>query len=178
MLAAMRRFRALLLVIGLVAVAACSGDDDTGGDASAGTDAAPGSTADGSSDDAPAEIDCDALADPHFVLVDSAQILASMVSNSQFELVAEGAVDVDFADIRAAISALRPLDDVENPLGSVDESLDRLDRVAELAGVAIADPDPESTEAFAEIQPLIADGASFLGAIGPVNYAYGEACAS
>lgn len=122
------------------------------------------------------DLDCDALSDAHFTLGRSAQLLASLVSNAQFEAVADGVVDLDFGEVRMAVTALRPLDAVENPLGSVDEALDRFGRVTDLGAEAISSPDPESTRAFAEIQPLIDDSASFLGALGPVNYAFGEAC--
>lgn len=171
------------ILIPLVALllAACAGDGD---------DAAPTTTAEptnttitttiaGELVDPPppaaTDIDCEAMADPLFELSFSNQFLAQLVSNDQFELIADGTVDVDFAAVREAVAALRPLDSVENPLGSVDEGLDRIDRAAALAAVAAESDDPESTAAFAELQTVIGDDAAFIGSIGPVNYAFGEA---
>ena len=173
MLMPMRRLSVLFVVTALLASACSSDETATNGPSPTSSSTRPTETV---ADGDVREIDCDALRDPLFTLVSSAQLLVSLVSNSQFELVADGVVDVDFAGIRGAIADLRPLVRVDNPLGSVDDSLDRFDRVAALADEAIGDPDPESTRAFADIQPIIADDAAFLGGIGPVNYAYGEAC--
>lgn len=164
--------RSAIAALAVVVLALVGCGDDDGGDG----DAATSSTSAASTPPAATEIDCDAMMDAQFELSFSNQYLASLVSNAQFELIDDGTIDVDFDAIREAIAVLRPLDEVDNPLGSVDESLDRLDRVAALAAEAAASDDPESTEAFAEIQTIIADDAAFIGGMGPVNYAYGEAC--
>lgn len=169
---------AITAAAALALVAGCSGDDD---DAAATTTttttSAPPTTGVAVDDPPPAatEIDCAAMKDPLFELAFSNPFLASLVSNDQFELIDDGTVDVDFDAVRDAVAALRPLDQVDpNPVGSVDEGLDRIDRAAALAAVAAEADDPSSSPAFDELQKVIADDAAFIGSLGPVNYAYGE----
>lgn len=177
MLDAMRPLRLPLLLVAFV-FAACAGDDGDSAAPTTTTTTGPATTGELVDPPPPAatEIDCEAMADPHFELAFSTQFLAQLISNAQFEAIADGTIDVDFDDIREAVAALRPLDDVEdNIVGSVDDSLDRIDRAAALAAAAADSDDPESTAAFAELQTVIGDSAALVAAMGPINYAFGEA---
>ncbi len=167
---------AIVAVVAVVTAGCSSGGDDTTTASSTTTRATATSVVVDDPPPAATEIDCPAMKDPLFELTFSNRFLAGLVSNDQFELIADGTVDVDFDVVREAVAALRPLAEVEpNPVGSVDEGLDRIDRAAALADAAAQDDDPSSTPAFAELQTVIADDAAFIGSLGAINYAYGEA---
>lgn len=123
------RSLSLLLAIGLMAGACSSSDsadagaEDAGASSAAdgGTDA--GSAEAGSTEASEAEgaaVSCDAASEASTVLAGATQAMGQLSVDN------EDLFDLDYDAIVASVEVLRPIQEVEGPLGSMQEGLDNI----------------------------------------------------
>jgi hypothetical protein len=166
-----RTFCVMLLVLA-VAASGCGSDNGNGNGNGADADQTEVVEATAVAN---SEVDCDAVDEAATTFGLGVQILAQLQSQAQYDLVSEGTITFDPDAFDSALTALAPLDSVENPIGSVADSIALYRQANELARENLAVDDPFTEAKGDELAALIDDTGAFIAAQGPVTYAIDEA---
>ncbi|MCP3993305.1 MAG: hypothetical protein GY724_29850 [Actinomycetia bacterium] len=179
-----RTKRSLIPVLACVLLLASCGSSDDGDDSGQGViDQQIDNSQAEADDEQPAtgdeqangDIDCVALQEALVTVGVGVQLLAQLRSQAQYDAVQSGAVLFDPDDFDAALVVLRPLDDYDKPLGSVDEALDYYGEANALARQNLAVEDPFTEAKGEELAAMNEDLTDFLSRQSAISYAKGEA---
>ncbi len=153
---------------------AASGTTDTA--KSSGSTGPSGSTrASGNTGASGSGIDCAPIKQAASALTTPQQLIAQLKSPSQWKLLKSGPVKVDVDKYLSNLEALRPLESLPKNGPKLKESLDLYTQTGNLVKGALASPDPAASEQAAQLTPLIADTANYLGHQTSIGLAVDEA---